>query len=51
MVMNHHRVNYVDLQSISRVTGLSEADIIKVADNDIGVRNSIDYIRSFEGKK
>ncbi|WP_156113033.1 hypothetical protein NSQ90_00495 [Paenibacillus sp. FSL H7-0737] len=49
--MNHHRVNYVDLQSISRVTGLSEADIIKVADNDIGVRNSIDYIRSFEGKK
>ncbi|MNK87034.1 hypothetical protein D3C87_1069600 [compost metagenome] len=51
MVMNHHRVNYVDLQSISRVTGRSEADIIKVADNDMGVRNSIDYIRSAEGGK
>jgi hypothetical protein len=46
MVLNHHRVNYVDLESISRLTGLSVADIIKVADNDMGVRNSIDYIRS-----
>lgn len=51
MVMNHHRVNYADLQSISRVTGLSEEEIIKVAGNDMGVRNSIDYIRSAEGER